>query len=184
MTEIGLSARARLIGGARFESDQLTRRTRSRRSASPVSIHKNWNDVLPSLALNVQLTDEQQLRLSVSRTLARPEYRELAPIKSRDVLNGDDVLGNDESAAHERRRTPTCAGSGIRASGEILSVGLFAKQFDESDRARVSGGRLGHARRVLHERRRARRTTASRSRRGRTSAFIAPALDRFRRSRT
>src|SRR5262249_2854427 len=66
MTALGLSSRARLIGGARFERDRLTVNALST-LGSPLSIHKNWDDVLPSLALNVQVTDAQQTRLSVSR---------------------------------------------------------------------------------------------------------------------
>ena len=44
---------------------------------------------------NVKLTDAQQLRLSASRTLARPEYRELSPIISRDVIGGENVQGDE-----------------------------------------------------------------------------------------
>src|SRR4029079_16184574 len=90
MAELGVSSKARLVAGARLEHDQLTVNALST-LGSPLSIHKNWNDILPSAALNLQVTDVQQLRLSVSRTLARPEYREIAPIETRDVLNGDDV---------------------------------------------------------------------------------------------
>jgi outer membrane receptor protein involved in Fe transport len=127
MTEIGLSSRARLIGGARVERDRLTVNALST-LGSPLSIHKNWDDVLPSLALNVQLNDGQQARFSVSRTLARPEYREIAPIETRDVLNGDDVLGNDQL-----QRTNVVNADArwewYPRSDEIISVGFFAKQF-------------------------------------------------------
>jgi TonB-dependent receptor len=127
MAEIGLSARARLIGGARLENDRLTVNALST-LGSPLSIHRNWNDVLPSLALNLQVTDKQQTRFSVSRTLARPEYREIAPIETRDVLNGDDVLGNDEL-----QRTNVFNADArwewYPRSGEVLSFGLFSKQF-------------------------------------------------------
>ena len=127
MTEIGLSDRARLIGGARVERDRLTVNALST-LGSPLAIKKNWDDVLPSLALNVQLNDAQQTRLSISQTLARPEYREIAPIETRDVLNGDDVLGND---ALQRTRVVNADArwEWYPRSGEILSVGLFAKQF-------------------------------------------------------
>jgi outer membrane receptor protein involved in Fe transport len=95
---------------------------------SPLDIRKNWDDILPALALNVQLNDEQQARFSVSRTLARPEYREIAPIETRDVLNGDDVLGNDEL-----QRTNVFNADArwewYPRSGEVVSFGLFAKQF-------------------------------------------------------
>jgi outer membrane receptor protein involved in Fe transport len=127
MTEIGLSGRARLIGGARFERDQLRVNALST-LGSPLAVNKNWGDVLPSLALNLQLTDNQQSRFSVSRTLARPEYREIAPIETRDVLNGDDVLGNDE-LQRTNILNADARWEWYPSSGEVLSFGVFAKQF-------------------------------------------------------
>src|SRR5512143_1856193 len=70
MMELGLSSRARLISGARYENDQLTLNAFSTLGA-PITVSKSWTDVLPSLALNYQLNDAQQIRVSASRTLAR-----------------------------------------------------------------------------------------------------------------
>lgn len=127
MAEVGLTDRIRLITGARYETDDLAVDATSTLGL-PVRTTNTWSDVLPSAALNVGLTESQNLRLSVSRTLARPEYRELVPIKSRDVLNGDDLEGNPDL---QRTRVDNLD---IRwewypASGEVLSIGLFAKRF-------------------------------------------------------
>ena len=129
MTEIGLTSRLRLITGARYESDELLVNATST-LGSPVRTSNNWTDLLPSAALNFDLTDFQNLRLSVSRTLARPEYRELVPIKSRDVLNGDDLEGNPDL---ERTRIDNAdlRWEWYPASGEVLSIGVFAKRFDK-----------------------------------------------------
>jgi outer membrane receptor protein involved in Fe transport len=129
MTEISLTDRIRLITGARYESDRLTVDATST-LGSPVRTANDWNDLLPSAALNLSLTDYQNLRLSVSRTLARPEYRELVPIKSRDVLNGDDLEGNPEL---ERTRIDNVdlRWEWYPATGEVLSIGVFAKRFDK-----------------------------------------------------
>ncbi|MBX9928567.1 MAG: TonB-dependent receptor, partial [Gemmatimonadaceae bacterium] len=129
MTELALSERYRLITGARYEVDELTVDAVST-LGSPVSTTKRWADLLPSVALNVKLSEQQQLRFSASRTLARPEYRELSPIKSRDVLNGDDTEGNPNL-----ERT-NISNADIRwelypNAGEVLSVGVFAKQFEK-----------------------------------------------------
>ncbi len=128
MTELALSSRLRLIGGARYERDRLDVSAFST-LGSPVSTQKRWNDVLPSVALNIKLTESQQVRLSLSRTLARPEYRELSPIKSRDVLNGDDTQGN-ENLQRTRVRNADLRWEFYPNAGEVLSVGLFAKKFD------------------------------------------------------
>jgi outer membrane receptor protein involved in Fe transport len=128
MTEFEMSERLRVIGGARYEMDDLTVDAASTLGA-PVSTAKHWNDLLPALAFNVKVNQAQQVRLSLSRTLARPEYRELSPIKSRDVLNGDDTQGNDQL-----QRT-NVSNADLRwewypESDEVLSVALFAKKFD------------------------------------------------------
>jgi TonB-dependent receptor len=129
MGEIGLTTRLRLIGGARYENDELTVDAAST-LGNPLSVKKHWTDVLPSLALNYAFTDDQQLRLSAARTLARPEYRELAPIKSRDVLGGDDVLGNDQ-LQRTRVSNVDLRWEWYPRSGELLSFGLFAKRFED-----------------------------------------------------
>ena len=128
MGELNLTSTLRLIGGARFEDDKLTINAFST-LGRPVVVTKHWQDVLPSIALNYQLPNAQQLRLSATKTLARPEYRELAPITSRDVLNGDDTRGNDQL-----ERT-SVSNADLRwewypNEGEVLSLGVFAKQFD------------------------------------------------------
>ncbi|HYN82359.1 MAG TPA: TonB-dependent receptor [Gemmatimonadaceae bacterium] len=128
MAEIALTDRLRLIGGARYESDRLEVDAFST-LGSPVYTSKRWNDLLPSLALNVKLNDSQQLRLSASRTLARPEYRELSPIKSRDVLNGDDTQGN-ENLSRTNISNADLRWEWYPSSSEVLSIGLFAKRFD------------------------------------------------------
>ncbi|HKR09938.1 MAG TPA: TonB-dependent receptor [Gemmatimonadaceae bacterium] len=128
MTEIALSSRLRLVGGARYEADHLEVDAFST-LGTPVFTHKVWNDLLPSLALNIKLSETQQVRLSATRTLARPEYRELSPIKSRDVLNGDDTQGN-ENLSRTRISNFDARWEFYPQVGEVLSFGLFAKKFD------------------------------------------------------
>src|SRR5690606_21672894 len=76
MVEWGLGDRLRLIAGARVEFNRVELEAEPTigraQETSP-----EFTDVLPSLALNFTLTPDQNLRLSASQTLARPEYREL-----------------------------------------------------------------------------------------------------------
>lgn len=129
MTEIALTDRLRLITGARYEKDRLNVDATST-LGQPVRTTNDWTDVLPSAALNFALSDAQNVRLSVSRTLARPEYRELVPIKSRDVLNGDDLEGNPDLQRTQIDNVDL-RWEWYPASGEVLSIGLFAKRFDD-----------------------------------------------------
>ena len=113
MADVPILSALRVVAGARYESDNLEVDAVST-LGSPVNTVKKWNDVLPSLALNLQLTSTQQLRLSGSRTLARPEYRELSPIISRDVVGGENVQG-DENLRARASRTSMRAGRCTRA---------------------------------------------------------------------
>jgi outer membrane receptor for ferrienterochelin and colicin len=121
--------RVQLVGGARVEhSDVLVSAvSQSGETASP---NPTYTDVLPSLAVNVDLTDVQKLRFSASRTVARPEYREFAPFTVRDILGGPAFEGFPGI-----RRT-TIQNFDARyewypSNGEVLSVALFAKLFDD-----------------------------------------------------
>lgn len=128
MLEVGLLRGLRLIGGARYESDHLEVDAFSTLGA-PVYTTKDWNDLLPAIALTAQLNESQQLRLAASRTLARPEYRELSPITSRDVLNGDDTKGN-ENLLRTNIVNVDARWEWYPGAGELISVALFAKKFD------------------------------------------------------
>ena len=127
MAEVPISARLRVIGGARYELDHLGVNATSTLGRS-VSTRKVWADVLPSLAVNYKLTETQQLRLAASRTLARPEYRELSPIISRDVVGGDDLQG-DENLQRTNVTNVDVRWEWYPNAGELISVAVFGKQF-------------------------------------------------------
>ncbi len=127
MLETSVGTRLRVVGGARLESDRLQVNAHST-LGSPVSTTKRWDDVLPSLALTWQLTGTQQLRMSATRTLARPEYRELSPIISRDVVGGENVQG-DEHLESTNVSTLDLRWEQYPSDGELFSVALFAKHF-------------------------------------------------------
>ncbi len=128
MGEWSATEKVKVSGGARVEQDHLDVDAVSTLGA-PLSTSKRWNDLLPALAITWTLPRDQQVRASVSRTLARPEYRELSPIKSRDVLNGDDTQGNDQL---ERTRVfnVDARWEWYPHSGETVSFAVFAKSFD------------------------------------------------------
>jgi TonB-dependent receptor len=127
MAEVPLGQRLKLIGGARYESDDLDVDAAST-LGTPVSTSKRWNDWLPSLAATLKLTDAQQVRLSASRTLARPEYRELSPIISRDVIGGENVQG-DKNLERTNVTNLDLRWEMYPSSGEALSLAVFTKHF-------------------------------------------------------
>lgn len=117
-----------LVGGARVERSDVSVTTEPTAGA-PVTSTPTYTDVLPSLVVNVRLRDNQTLRVSASQTLSRPEYRELSPVQYREVIGGENVLGNPDlrrsliqnyDLRWEWYPNPT----------EVVSVAIFAKRFD------------------------------------------------------
>ncbi len=143
MAEVPLGTRLRVIGGARVERWQLDLATRQTVGERFDSTYRT-TDLLPSLALNVTLSDRQNVRLSASRTLSRPEYRELSPLQERGPIGDLDFIGNpalqralivNADARWEFYPNP----------GELFSVAAFAKRFDSPiERVQVStnGGNI------------------------------------------
>src|SRR5690606_28138294 len=129
MFDFALTAKLRIVTGARFESSHLRVDALPTVGAS-TRVDTTWNDVLPALSLNYALAPDMNLRLSGSRTLARPEYRELAPILYRDVIGGEALIGN-ASLTRTRITNADVRWEWYPKPGEVLSVAAFAKDFDD-----------------------------------------------------
>jgi hypothetical protein len=129
MLDLALGERVRLIGGARVERSKV-RVVAQPTLGQPYVSEPSYTDVLPSLALNLRLSDRQNVRLSASQTLARPEYRELAGVAYRDVLGGDNVVGNPE-LVRTLIQNADLRWEWYPDAGEVVSLGVFAKHFDD-----------------------------------------------------
>jgi hypothetical protein len=127
MLDLGLSSRLHLITGARFESSNL--QLEAQPTIGDLFVKDTtYNDVLPAVSLNVELTDNMNVRLSGSQTLARPEYREIANILYREVIGTENVIGNPE-LVRTRIRNADLRWEWYPNAGEALSVAVFAKEF-------------------------------------------------------
>jgi len=127
MIDFGLTSWARLVTGARLEDYRLTVRSENQVGQASV-VERDYLDVLPAVALNLDIASDHKLRMSATRTLARPEYRELAPITYREVLGGEQVIGNREL---ERTLIDNydLRWEWYPGLSEVVSLGLFAKRF-------------------------------------------------------
>lgn len=128
MIEFALSDRIRAIGGARIERSEVDVLTEPTIGAA-VRATPSFTDVLPSLALNIALTDRQNVRLSASQTLSRPEYRELAPVMFRDVIGAENVAGNP-NLVRALIKNFDARWELYPSTGEVFSIALFGKLFD------------------------------------------------------
>ncbi|TVP54719.1 MAG: TonB-dependent receptor [Gemmatimonadales bacterium] len=127
MTEIELHPRLQVITGARLERSEIQVDAENQLGQADRT-DREYTDLLPSLGLNIELTGTQQLRLAGSRTLARPEYREMAPITYREVLGGEQVIGNQE-LEHTLIDNFDARWEWYPSGDELLSLGVFAKRF-------------------------------------------------------
>ncbi|MES2779759.1 MAG: TonB-dependent receptor [Bacteroidota bacterium] len=93
MLDQRLFGRLRFSYGVRVESYNQKMNTFGA-AGEPVTVDTTFTDWLPSANFTYELTDKINLRLSGSQTLARPEFRELAPFSFYDFNYNTVVTGN------------------------------------------------------------------------------------------
>lgn len=129
LVEFPLTRRLRVTGGARVEHSAVRVATRTPAGALSVA-DPVTTDVLPALAVTVAVRENVQLRFAASQTLSRPEYRELSGVCYFEILGGLTVCGND--ALHRALiRNFDARWEWFPASGEVVSLGAFAKDFTD-----------------------------------------------------
>ncbi|MGH7498421.1 MAG: TonB-dependent receptor domain-containing protein, partial [Gemmatimonadales bacterium] len=124
-----LTRRLQVIGGARVENWRLDVDTRTVQG-TVVTASPRATDVLPSLALNVRLTEDQNLRFSASQTLSRPEYRELSPVPYFEQVGLLTTFGNPD-LRRALIRNFDARWEWFPNPGEVVSLGVFAKRFTD-----------------------------------------------------
>jgi outer membrane receptor protein involved in Fe transport len=98
-------------------------------SNDTIRVRANYLDVLPSTNVTYSLTENTNLRFAASRTVARPEFRELAPFGFYDFSTSTSVKGNDSLKA------TNILNLDLRyelfpSSGQVLSASVFYKHFE------------------------------------------------------
>jgi hypothetical protein len=96
MVDMGFGARWRVVAGIRVEDAKAVVNTLDNlsTSATPVRAVLQNRDPVPAANFIYALTPRQNLRLSVSRTLSRPDFRELSPFDFANTLGGYITAGN------------------------------------------------------------------------------------------
>ena len=102
--------------------------------------------ILPSLNIKYALNDDQNLRLSASKTVSTPEFKEIAPFVYEDVstrIGGNpDVLGYSDILNIDLKY------EWFFSKNEIFSLGAFTKQIDNPINLVVVGDATGTQRYV------------------------------------
>lgn len=96
MVDLNLGPKLRLSGGIRFEAadQQVVTLDNQVPGAAPVVANLNNTDPTPAVNLVYAFTKRQNLRVSYSRTLSRPDFRELSPFDFTNIQGGFTTVGN------------------------------------------------------------------------------------------
>ena len=130
MGDISLG-KLRLIGGVRLEESQQTVLTFNPFStATPEEAVNDNRDWLPALNAVYQLSGRTNLRFAASRTVNRPEFRELSPFAFVEITGGRSIAGNPDL------KQATIDGVDLRweafpEAGEVMAVSVFYKKIDQ-----------------------------------------------------
>jgi len=120
--------KARLVWGVRTEMFNVNLKTLD---PSNKPVKQDYFDVLPSLNFTYSLTEKINLRASYYRTLARPEFRELAPFQYYDY----EQLAFQQGNPNLKRAQVNNADIRFElypSAGQIISVSAFYKQFNNA----------------------------------------------------
>ena len=131
MLDINLGARWRLQGGLRVEDSEQTVITFDNRIPNAVPVRAGLQNRDPAPAINAiyAVKKDQNLRVSYSRTVSRPDFRELSPFDFNNVLGGFVVAGNP-NLKRALINNYDARWEWFSKGNQLVAVSFFAKQFD------------------------------------------------------
>ncbi len=128
MTDTRILKNIRLIGGIRAESFNMAVNSVKLDYVTPLAYRTYVSNLLPSVNFVFSVNDKQNIRLSYSKTVNRPEFREVAPFLFYDYSTGFTVSGNDTL------KTAQITNYDFRyeiypGRGQVISISAFHKKF-------------------------------------------------------
>jgi outer membrane receptor protein involved in Fe transport len=131
MVDLGLGPKWRLEGGIRFEAaDQIvTTADNLVASATPVQAELQNTDPVPAINAIYAITPHQNFRVSYSRTLSRPDFRELSPFDFANTLGGFIVAGNP-ALKRAVINNYDARWEWFSGGDQLVAASLFAKTFN------------------------------------------------------
>lgn len=132
-----LTSKIRVIPGIRVEHN--IQKLETAEGVGSAKVNNPVTSILPFLNISYNLNTTSLLRLAYSKTVNRPEFRELAPFTFYDFDNQSDVLGNPKlkianihnvDLRYEYYPTPN----------EFISAGLFYKYFKNPIETNIDNG--------------------------------------------
>lgn len=132
MVDLSVGPRWRFSGGVRFESADQEVLTLDNLvpNARPVSASLQNTDPVPVINVIYSVNGAQNLRASYSRTLSRPDFRELSPFDFNNVLGGFVTQGN----ANLQRATINnydVRWESFSTGNQLMAASFFIKTFTD-----------------------------------------------------
>ena len=127
----------RLVWGSRIESFQQFLKSQEQGTDKAVVINTEKVDILPSFNLTYSPVSKTNIRIAASRTVARPEFREIAPFTFFDF----ETIASTAGTPNLKRSS--ILNADIRyewypQAGEVLSTAVFYKQFTDPIELRLN----------------------------------------------
>jgi outer membrane receptor protein involved in Fe transport len=131
MVDFGIGPRWRFITGVRVEDAEITVVTSDPfRPSTPFVARLLNRDPLPAANVIYALSSRQNLRFTYSRTVSRPDFRELSPFEFTNVQGGFNVAGNPDL----RRATIDnfdARWEWFPGGDQLIAASFFSKRFSD-----------------------------------------------------
>jgi outer membrane receptor protein involved in Fe transport len=121
--------RLRFIGGARVEYS-LIRLDTADDQGNPLMVRKKNTDVLPGVNLVYSPRFDMNVRASWSKSVSRPEFRELSPVLFPEPRTFRSLVGNPD-LVESKIKNYDLRWEWFFAPAELVSFGLFYKSLDK-----------------------------------------------------
>ena len=125
-----LAEKVRLVWGARAEYFEQFLKSNKRGTDKAQIVDSKKLDILPSVNLTFSPSNKTNIRLAASRTVARPEFREIASFSFFDFEQLASTAGND-SLKRGSINNYDVRYEFYPKAGEVLSIGAFYKSFTD-----------------------------------------------------
>ncbi|MET6997005.1 TonB-dependent receptor [Chitinophaga defluvii] len=134
--EIPITQRLKLYGGLRIEDNTqelhtYTWKTTGTTNDGRIDLMRKNTSKLPSFNISYAFTKKNQLRAAYSKTLNRPEFREISTFYYMDMMTYRLAYGNEELKIQTDIDNYDLRFEHYPGTGEMFTAGLFYKKFKD-----------------------------------------------------
>jgi TonB-dependent receptor len=127
MIDVPVTRKLRFIGGVRYETTKTFVKSQDEQQGVGSVDEKDW---LPSLNFVYSLNPAMNLRMAGTKTLARPNFRELAPYSTQEFVN-DFILRGNPDLKRTRISNFDLRWEWFTNPGEVFAVSAFYKELQD-----------------------------------------------------